>query len=41
MIIETRWIKDMSTRELLEVQFQLATELRARFPAAPMSDNED
>ena len=41
MIIETRWITDMSTRELLDVQFQIATELRARFPAAAESDNED
>ena len=41
MIIETRWITDMSTRELLDVQFQIAVELRARFPAAAESDNED
>ena len=40
MIIETRWITDMSTRELLDVQFQIAVELRARFPAAE-SDLED
>ena len=41
MIIETRWIADMSVRELLDVQFQIAAELRARFPEAPGSDAED
>ena len=40
MIIETRWITDMSTRELLDVQFQIAAELRLRFQAAE-SDLED
>ena len=40
MIIETRWITDMDTRELLDVQFQIAVELRSRFPAGE-SDAED
>ena len=30
---KTRWLQKMSTKELIELQYQLATEIRARYPA--------